>query len=157
MYSLKNNQPAIESVEFDPSFKDHLYFVYLGNKQNTENEVVRYKQNVKPDPKIIKRISNLTREMVRIDSLSHFENILREHEHLISEHIEKIPVGKSVFHDFVGTAKSLGAWGGDFVLLATPLDEKYIRKYLFNKGLKTSFSFDNLINTGSEVSHSAAR
>ena len=41
--------------------------------------------------------------------------------------------------------KSLGAWGGDFFLVATEWDEQRIRNYFENKGLNVILRYDDII------------
>ncbi len=45
-----------------------------------------------------------------------FEELLILHEKLISKAIGISPIQERLFSDYKGVIKSLGAWGGDFVL-----------------------------------------
>ena len=46
------------------------------------------------------------------------------------------------FSDYSGEIKSLGAWGGDFILAAGPINTK---KYFEEKGYKTIFSYKDML------------
>jgi hypothetical protein len=51
-------------------------------------------------------------------------------------------VQKEMFSDYFGQTKSLGAWGGDFIL-ATGNDDTPI--YFKNKGFDTVISYQDMI------------
>ena len=55
--------------------------------------------------------------------------------------IKKTSVKKLKFQDFKGEIKSLGAWGGDFIL-ASGLDSP---SYFKSKGYKTIIKFDDMV------------
>ena len=42
--------------------------------------------------------------------------------------------------------KSLGAWGGDFVMVATENDYNFVRSYFGEKGLDTVYQYNDLIS-----------
>ena len=53
-------------------------------------------------------------------------------------------IKEKYFPDFNGVIKSLGAWGGDFILVCGDKQEK---NYFINKGFTTHLDFENeLIN-----------
>jgi hypothetical protein len=45
------------------------------------------------------------------------------------------------FQDYSGEIKSLGAWGGDFILAAGPSNSK---EYFIGKGYNSVFSFNEI-------------
>lgn len=145
IYSLRDKKPVIENVEFNPSFHEDLYFAFLGRKQNSEIELHRYRKIIKPDKELIEKVSNLTREIVNGTSLPDFEHAMNEHEKLISNHIQRKPIGEIMFPDFEGSVKSLGAWGGDFILIATDKGDQYVRTYFQQRGLTTLFSYKDIV------------
>jgi hypothetical protein len=55
------------------------------------------------------------------------------------------PVKKMRFPGFKGAMKSLGAWGGDLVLVTWEESEEELRKYFDTKGLRLIFRYDDLI------------
>jgi len=89
--------------------------------------------------------SALTVEFSRCGDQNEFNLLIRQHEALISDLIERLPIKSEFFADFKGEIKSLGAWGGDFFLASTSLPFSGVKKYFENKGLTTVFRWDDLI------------
>ncbi len=138
----QNNTRAIKEIAFNPSFKDHLYFVYLNQKQNSRDGIARYKNNISDLSEYISTISTITQNIILCKTLDEFILLIEKHEYIISKIIHQDPIKKRLFSDFNGGIKSLGAWGGDFVLAASknnPTD------YFKKKGYQTVISFENMI------------
>lgn len=144
IYQIKNNNYIFESVNFDPIFKKHLYFVYLNKKQDSSKEVKKFNQN-KISTKDLSSISELTQGIIRVRRLTKFNELIKKHEQIIAHVIGKEKVKDKYFKDFDGEVKSLGAWGGDFVLASSNLSEKNTYKYFNNKGFNTIFKFDQML------------
>lgn len=140
-YQLLNGKPLVKEVSFHPSFKQQLYFVYLNKKQNSREGIAQYKLN-KPKELLIDDISKISHKLIHSKSLSEFESLLTLHEDYISKIIQQKPIKDLLFNDFKGCIKSLGAWGGDFILV-TSLEDPSV--YFKNKGFKTTIPFSNLI------------
>jgi len=68
-----------------------------------------------------------------------------EHENIISELIDFEKVKSIYFSDYWGTVKSLGAWGGDFVLVTSDRSEKETKKYFNEKGFNVFLKYEDLI------------
>jgi len=49
--------------------------------------------------------------------LERLESVMREHEEFIGGHLGMLPVSEHLFKGYDGAVKSLGGWGGDFVLV----------------------------------------
>jgi len=145
IYQLKGDRPVIRKVDFAPVFKDKLFFVYLGNKQDSQYSVRDFRERIKPDQQVIEDISALSEEMRNADSLVEFSRMLALHEELMAEYLGMEPVKKMRFPGFKGAMKSLGAWGGDLVLVAWEESEEELRKYFDTKGLRLIFRYDDLI------------
>lgn len=142
-YLLKFRQkPKIEAIEFNPNFKSQLYFVFLNQKQNSREGIATYKKKGRIDEEIKKRINTITELMITCESLSEFENLVTTHETIISELIEQKPIKARLFKDFNGTVKSLGAWGGDFVLVTSETDPT---DYFSSKGFDTIIPYSKMI------------
>ena len=71
--------------------------------------------------------------------------LLEEHELLVSSVLNQTPVKQLLFSDFEGAIKSLGAWGGDFVLAASQHDIETQRQYFNNKGYSTVIPLKNVM------------
>lgn len=142
LYHLEDKNPIVERVDFNPSFKDRLFFIHLNKKQNSREGIARYRNQSFDKPHLIKSISGITKELVSCSSLLEFEELLTAHENLISENI-KLPTLKSEkFPDYSGAIKSLGAWGGDFILAT---GDKSAPEYFKNKGFTTVIIFEDMI------------
>ncbi len=127
-------------------FRDKLWFIYLGKKQKTETEVLRSLKTIFFPKHELAEIDALSETIVSTSSLDKFESAIRRHEMLISQHIRIPTLQQSLFSDFEGIVKSLGAWGGDMALVTWRGDEQFLRDYLFTKNIGTFFHFNQLVN-----------
>ncbi len=126
---------------FNPAFADHLFFIYLGRKQDSQESVRKFKAQPLRDDKIISQVSDLTDAFINIIwILRIFYRLCALHEDAISAAIGLPAVKQEFFPDFKGEIKSLGAWGGDFVMAATTMSRKEVRDYFQRKNLKVIFS-----------------
>ena len=143
-FSNLNNKISVNEINFNPVFKENIFFIYLGEKQNTRDGIEKYrsKKNDLSD-EIKKEFININQSLVKTNDIKEFEKYLTRHEFLISTLIGLMPVKEKLFKDYKkGIVKSLGAWGGDFVLVTgTKADMKYFTK----KGYKIIFKYSQLI------------
>ena len=134
-------EPHVEACEFDPPFKSNLFFVYLNRKKNSREAIEAFKkQNIGEEQ--IAYASKLTRAVIKAHSLSEFEQILNNHEDFISNILGVVPVKEKMFPDFQGAIKSLGAWGGDFVLAT---GNEHTPEYFKNKGFKVVMTYEEML------------
>lgn len=140
LYQIIDDNHIIKNVKFNPPFKKHLYFVYLNKKQNSLEELNIYNK-VKKKKSIVSEIDEITLKVLNCRNFDEFNNLISSHEKIISSIISKKTI-KSKFKDFNGELKSLGAWGGDFILASTK-DDPY--KYFNSKGLETIYKFDEIV------------
>ena len=72
-----------------------------------------------------------------------FEKLIERHENMISKIINIDPIQKSTFSDYSkGIIKSLGSWGGDFILVS---GEKEDLNYFRDKGYNTIYDLEDLV------------
>lgn len=133
-------------ASFNPPFKDNIYFVYQGHKQNSANEVKAFLDKEKDYDKEIKSISEISRILPDIQTLSDFRYFIKVHEEIMATCLDRKRI-KKYFTDFEGEIKSLGAWGGDFFMAATEWNEADVRKYFINKGLDVIFKYDDIVRS----------
>lgn len=145
IYTLNNNSPEIETVVFNPSFSKNLYFVWLNQKQNTREEIARFRKNKNYSTEI-EQLNEITSEIINCGSLAHFQSLLEKHERIISNVIGLEPVQQRLFSDFKGSMKSLGAWGGDFIIAASEFNYAVVKEYFNQKGFQTVLQFNELFN-----------
>lgn len=148
-FKLMKNDPNainqnIETANFDPIFKDNLYFVYHGHKQSSAQEIKAFLSKDKNYESEIKSISEISRVLPNIDTLSDFCYFIKIHEEITASCLEQKRL-KKYFNDFEGEIKSLGAWGGDFFLVATEWDEEKVKKYFDGKDLDIVFKYNDIV------------
>ena len=141
-FQLKSGDPCVRPVAFKPAFSSHLYFVYLNTKQDTRRGIDLYNRRKGTNQAIIEEVSALTREFINAQHLADFERVMDEHEIVLSKILGLSRVKEQYFADFHGSIKSLGAWGGDFVL-ATGGPET--PSYFKDKGYPTVIPYLQLI------------
>lgn len=143
LYHLYNGKPIVEKVTFDPEFTKNLYFVYLDKKQNSKTAIASYYKNKNSD--LVKAISEndiLTFEVLHAKNSQKFALAIEKHEAKMRGILEMQTIKESLFPDFNGVIKSLGAWGGDFVLVVS---EENPTTYFENKGFKTILPYKDMI------------
>ena len=142
LYTKNGFEPIIEQVDFNPVFKDQLYFVYLNKKQNSREGIKRFKGLKGNLASEIAQISRLTDDFLNCKILKDFEKLLAEHEQLVSKTIQLKTVQELLFLDYFGQTKSLGAWGGDFILAT---GNENTPNYFKQKGFETVIKYQDLI------------
>ena len=141
-YRLENNKPIVEEVNFKPDFFQNIYFLYLNKKQNSKTAIANYYSKRNEIDRVKSQINSITAQIVQGVNQSQFEDLLQQHEALLSEILETKTVKQLYFPDFNGTLKSLGAWGGDFVLVVSNTDPE---PYFKEKGFTTLIPFHEMI------------
>lgn len=138
-YRVIENIPQVKKMDWSPVFKDEILFIFLKKKQKSNLEVKRFKE-LKKDPDLISRISSITKEIIYSKTIEEFEHLLDEHEAITGQYIQSETVKSKYFSDYEGSVKSLGAWGGDFVLAT-----RKNKNYFLDKGFDTILSFSEII------------
>ncbi|TRX29100.1 GHMP kinase [Flavobacterium franklandianum] len=143
LYHLENGSPIVEKVTFEPKFSENLHFVYLDKKQNSKAAIASYYNNKNKElAEEIVENNKITSAVLKAKTIREFAIALEEHEAKMSNILEMQTIKESLFPDFNGIIKSLGAWGGDFVLAISkenPVD------YFTGKGFKTIISYKDMI------------
>lgn len=132
-YTRVNEFPKIIPVEFTPPFADELFFVYLNQKKNSQQAVQAFEVS-KVTPSLITSLNTLTDAIATCKELKEFEAYLIQHEQLIGKLIGQKPIKEKLFNEYKGVIKSLGAWGGDFVLAT---GNEAAKSYFKEKGYTT--------------------
>ena len=142
LYTKSDVEPIVEQVYFNPSFKEQVYFVYLNKKQNSREGIQRFKKLKGNLTSEVQQISTLTDAFVNCSNLQYFEKLIIEHEQIVSKIIQLKTVQKELFSDYFGQTKSLGAWGGDFILAT---GNENTPNYFNKKGFQTVIRYQDLI------------
>jgi mevalonate kinase len=141
-YKLEGNKPLVEQVKFNPPFTNNLYFVYLNQKQNSRSAIAAYKEQRNNIAETADTITALTHTIAQAKTLPTFTIAVRQHETIMASILAQPTVQDRLFEDFCGTVKSLGAWGGDFVLAIAEDDPT---AYFKNKGYNTILTYSQMI------------
>lgn len=147
LYRLDGQTPRIIVAHLQgvPQLTNQLYFVFLGKKQNSREGIARYRERGNKNPAIIEQVTRLTQQFLEAKTLAELDSILLEHEVLVSETLG-LPRAKDLyFSDFWGEIKSLGAWGGDFVLVTSERSEAETRAYFLGKGLEVFMRWGEMV------------
>ncbi len=137
--------PKITPAPFHPSFINQLGVVWLNQKQTSSQEVRRFLSEQQSPQALVDKISHLTREMATTNNPDEFGQLMQQHEALIGRATGQTPVQQRLFPDFKGSIKSLGAWGGDFILFVSPNSLTTVQSYFAAKGYSTLFPLANIL------------
>ena len=141
-YQLGNDSPSVIPFKFSPEFTDRIYFVYLNQKQDSKEGIQLYR-NIEGDRNtLIEKISEITEKITIEKSFEVFESLLKEHEQLIGEFINIVPLQDQLFSNYQGAIKSLGAWGGDFILVTGDVSTP---DFFREKGFDTVLTYKEMI------------
>jgi len=141
-YQLLGDKPIVKQVIFNPDFTKNLYFLYLNQKQNSKAAIATYKSKKQDIQKVRMEIDAITNKIITVSDQFEFEDLLQKHETILSTVLEMEKVQERFFGDFKGTIKSLGAWGGDFVLVVSTANPI---AYFKAKGYNTLLHYDEMI------------
>jgi len=108
--------PHWEPILFRPPL-ERLWLHYVGQKQHSSVEVEAYRKRAKPEPKILDSITALTQSFAQSSDPTIWAESMKKHENLIANLTSKTPFLLADISDNQIVTKSLGAWGGDFVLI----------------------------------------
>lgn len=142
LYHLEQGKPIVEKTFFQPTFTENLYFVYLNQKQSSKSAIASYTTNKSNLNQTRIAINKITDEVIQAYDLNSFAQALEKHEHEISSILQIKTVRETLFPDFKGTIKSLGAWGGDFVLV---ISKDNPIAYFKSKGFETIIPYNEMI------------
>lgn len=138
----ENEKPVVEVVDFYPKYKENIYFVYLNKKQNSRHAIQNYMNKQQFLTKKMATISEITNRMLFSPNLEDTIDLLEHHEVILSDILELETVKERLFSDFKGTIKSLGAWGGDFIMV---LSKENPTPYFYSKGYETILTYEEMI------------
>ncbi len=143
IYHLEHGNPMVEKVIFNPEFTQNLYFVYLNKKQSSKTAIAAYNINKKNNLRRTIALNDIiTSEVLNATTLQSFATAIQKHEVQMSIILETHTIKESLFPDFNGVIKSLGAWGGDFVMAIAAENPS---DYFISKGYKTIVPYTEMI------------
>lgn len=138
----ENEKPIVRVVDFYPKYKGNIYFVYLNQKQNSRHAIQNYMNKQQFLTKKTASILEITNRILLSTNIVDTIDLLENHEIILSDILELETVKERLFSDFNGAIKSLGAWGGDFVMV---LSKENPIPYFHSKGYETILTYDEMI------------
>src|SRR5690606_8396775 len=122
-------------------FTNQIFFGYLNKRMSTRQGIEQYGRN-RLRSTDLQRISDISGACVFADKLEDFESLLMEHELILSKTLSKKTVKEDLSPDYPNTLKSMGAWGGDFILAT---GNKENQDYFLQKGYPVVISYNNMV------------
>jgi mevalonate kinase len=145
LYQLLDGKPKVLYLDWEPFFKNNIYFAYTGRKQLSGEAIKYYRSNLHDKSISVNELNRITDLVLTCHEQKEFEALIAEHENLVGTQLRQVKVSDSMFAGFKGTVKSLGAWGGDFVMIVYDGPESELRDYLKQKSISIVFSWRELI------------
>ena len=142
LFQKTSSGNVVQPVAFSPPFKDSLFFVHLNEKARSNKAVTAYRELEFDREATAAAITAITRGILVCTGLGEFRNLLEKHEAIMASVLAVDHVKKSRFPDYRGTVKSLGAWGGDFILATGTMQD---REYFRERGFHTIRSYTEMI------------
>jgi mevalonate kinase len=144
LFRLKDGKPEVRACAFTPPFAGSLYLIFLEKKQNSREGIARYREKAMDNNAQVEAISRLTLAFLESNNLPEFEALIVRHEQLVSKALN-LPRAKDLyFQGYWGEIKSLGAWGGDFVLATSNRTSEETRRYFNEKGFGVFLPYEEL-------------
>lgn len=150
VYQIVDDTVSYTQIDWNPKYKNQLYFVHLGKKQKSNEAIIYYTQKVKAKKTLAKNLSEITENIINSTTLKQFDELICQHEDVLSTALGYPTAKAEHFSDYWGSVKSLGAWGGDFVLATSNKSEEATKAYFTGKGYGTVLTYEEMVQ-GVEV------
>jgi mevalonate kinase len=144
LYQVNHQSPTIEVFHWQKPFNDKLFFVHLNGKQDTRAEIEHFKNSPRFSFRQIEELTRVSKLLSHTVDYFEFCLLLEIAEEEVSAALGRPSVKLTKFSDFKGTIKSLGAWGGDYIMAT---GENTI-PYFNEKGYGQVVPFNEMIITG---------
>ncbi len=143
IFQKKDDYLSVSNTTFKPNFLNNLFLVFLNKKQNTQKSIQNFLKTDFPFTEEINQINEIVYGIQNVKDLTTFESLIERHEKIIANILQMPRIQNERFTDYnKGVIKSLGSWGGDFVLATG--DEKSI-DYFKQKGFNTIKKISDLL------------
>lgn len=138
----KKESIVITPISIKWPFINNIFFVYLNKKEDSSKSITNFLNKKTDLSAATNSISVISNELYQCNSFNDFSKLICEHEDILSKVLDRAPI-KKIFADFNGPIKSLGAWGGDFIMAGGNYDE--VKTYFNSKGYYTIIGFKGLL------------
>lgn len=138
------NKPELfwAQVPFNPPFRNQLFFIHLNKKASSSRSIESLGENLNFETEDIELISEITMNMLRCTDIDVFSELMVSHEAIVSRILGTATVKERLFDDYSHAVKSLGAWGGDFIMAVGSVKEM---EYFRNKGFDTIVPYEEMV------------
>lgn len=136
------NHIHTQKLDYNPNFKEELIFIHLNKKQDSREGIRLYKSSVKTQEQI-DFFTDITHKVIQTTDVETFDELMTIHETELSKITHLKTAKDTYFKDCPVFVKSLGAWGGDFVM-----SRKFdgYETYFTERGFPVFFSWQELIS-----------
>ena len=143
VYRIENEQRNIRFLDYVPEWLNSFRVVFTGKKVNSRDSVNENKAMFHKLEPHVEELDRIALGLLAVESCEEACELLQRYEAILARELEMEP-GAHLFPGYSGTIKSLGAWGGDAILVEYRPDE--FEKVFQNL---TSFNFCDIIQTTS--------
>ena len=143
LFQKTERENQVEKVEFNPPYLEDLILIHLNQKQNSREGIELYRSKEKSE-KLIQKFSSISKSVLKCADIVEFSSLMESHEAELSRFLGLKTVKELHFPDCPVFVKSLGAWGGDFVL--SRKFENY-KTYFQSKNFSTIFDWNEIVKT----------
>jgi len=141
IYNYNNAKPLVQFLDWSPQIKESIFFVYLNRKQNSRDSIAYFDKSLLTDD-IRNELIDMPQRFIDMSrDLTLFNEVMYKHEMIISKLIGLEPVQQKLFSDYTGAIKSLGGWGGDFIMCTGGEEE---RQYFKSRGYNVMLEWDEI-------------
>lgn len=145
IYQITDQTHQTKPVYFNPPFMHNIGVVWLNRKQSSAQQVKAFLGKTFNDAGAINEISEIGKAMISCDNQNDFNQLINRHETIIASITGLTPVQNELFQDFGGSIKSLGAWGGDYILFSSYEPFLQSAEYFQTKGYTTLFNLKEIV------------
>ena len=143
IFQKKDDYLSVSDTTFKPNFLNNLFLIFLNKKQDTQKSVQNFLENDQSLSEEINQMNEIVHEIENVKDITTFESLIERHEKIIANILQMPTIQNDKFPDYNnGVIKSLGSWGGDFVLATG--DEKSV-DYFEEKGFNTIRKISDLL------------
>ena len=143
IFQKKDNYLSVSDTTFNPNFLDNLFLIFLNKKQDTQKSVQNFLETDQSHSEGINQINEIVHEIENVKDITTFQSLIERHEKIIANILQMPTIQNEKFPDYNnGVIKSLGSWGGDFVLATG--DEKSV-DYFEEKGFNIIRKISDLL------------
>lgn len=146
LYTLQSEKNyKVEPIQLSVQDYPGLCFLFLGNKQSSAEGINHYQKTVSNRKELAQEMNTMLQAFYANPTRALLMETMRKSEELLSKHLNLKKVKDKYFPDFPGEIKSLGAWGGDFVMVL-PDDPQFDSvQYFVSKGYVPPYQAEEIL------------